>query len=68
MKKKPIGFRGTDTLIDLISVVSASMGKRKNDFITFCILSTVKVYAPDRYSEYLDGKILHIMIEGESIE
>ena len=65
MKKQPIGFRGTTTLIDLISVVAASMRKNKNDFITFCILSTVKVYAPDRYAEYLDGKIQHIEVPEE---
>jgi hypothetical protein len=64
-KTKTIGFRGDETLIDLISVVAASMGKSKNEFITFCIVSTVKAYTPIRHQEYLDGKIQHIEIPGE---
>lgn len=64
MKKKPIGFRGTDLLDDLINVLAPSIRKNKNDFITFCILDVAKRYAPVRYSEYLDGKILHIEVPG----
>ncbi len=57
MKDKSIGFRGNQILIDLIQVVSGAMGKSRNAFITFCVVSTAKVYAPERYQEYLDGKI-----------
>ena len=57
MKDKSIGFRGNQLLIDLIKVVSVAMGKSRNEFISFCILSTAKNYAPERYQEYLDGKI-----------
>ena len=57
MKKKTFGFRSSDLLTRLINIMSAQMGKRKGEFIEYCILTVTKIHNQPLYDEYKNGSI-----------